>query len=92
MAIYYQVYMNEELLTLNQLDELLCEVQEVEVDKKEYCDLYNIITGAFIGMEMSGKNLFDELDESYANREWYRKDRDSLVNLFKSLTIKTWRK
>jgi len=92
MAIYYQVYKNEELLTLNQLDELLCEVQEVEVDKKEYCDLYNIITSAFIGMEMSGKNLFDELDKSYANREWYRKDRDSLVNLFKSLTIKTWRK
>ena len=92
MAICYQVTREDGTpVTLNKLDEMLCEISKVEVDNVKYCGLFSCITTSFIGMELHGKTLVEELEADYKESAWLKKDLPKIVEMFEHLTIKTWR-
>lgn len=91
MAINWQVRKDGKLLTLNEFDELMCEVQEIEVNKDKYCALYQIMTTSFIGMAVHNKTLFEVLDEDYGQEQWYIDFKEQLEEFFKDIEITVWR-
>jgi len=94
MAVLFEFHKDGKKLTLNQMDEYLCEEQGTEVSDSEYCALYEYVSAfAFKAKthEVEVVDIIKELKELFGDRDWFVDNEDKLIEIFSAITMTRWK-